>query len=248
MSTNWSEQGTGGERADGWKRSGASPQSGRPKFAGAERLTAIILDQDPLYLEAVEQALRRLEIRVVGKATMPKRALALAVERKPDLLVADIETGDSEIEGIACLRQAREHVPHLKIIVLSASDNRDRMAAAFVAGASAYVYKRSHPDDFVAAIRQLFEHSIFFARDRLGATHDRQVWLPLTRRETEIIQLVAEGKSNPEVARTLWIQEETVKFHLSNIYRKLGVSNRTAAARWANAQTLRQRSGTEERK
>ena len=245
MSTNWSERGTGGERGDGWKRSGASRQSDRPKFAGAERLTAIILDQDPIYLEVVEQALKRLEIRVVGKATMPERALALAVERKPDLLVADIETGDSEIEGISCLRQAQEHVPHLKMIVLSASGDRDRMAAAFVAGASAYVYKRSHPDDLVAAIRQLFEHSIFFAHDRLRMTHDEQVWPPLTRRETEILQLVAEGKSNPEVARTLWITEQTVKFHLSNIYRKLGVSNRTAAARWAHAQTLRQRSGAE---
>jgi DNA-binding NarL/FixJ family response regulator len=122
------------------------------------------------------------------------------------------------------------------------------MAAAFVAGASAYVYKRSHPDDFVAAIRQLFEHSIFFARDRVGMTHDQQVWPPLTRRETEILQLVAEGRSNPEVARTLWIQEQTVKFHLSNIYRKLGVPNRTAAARWAHARMLRQRSGTEARK
>jgi DNA-binding NarL/FixJ family response regulator len=239
MSTNRNERGIGEERGEGWR------QPGRPKFAGAERLTAIILDQDPIYLEVVEQALKRLEIRVVGKATMPERALTLAVERKPDLLVADIETGDSEIEGISCLRQAQEHVPHLKMIVLSASDDRDRMAAAFVAGASAYVYKRSHPDDFVAAIRQLFEHSIFFAHDRLRMTPDEQVWPPLTRRETEILQLVAEGKPNPEVARTLWVTEQTVKFHLSNIYRKLGVSNRTAAARWAHAQTLRQRSGTE---
>jgi DNA-binding NarL/FixJ family response regulator len=244
MSTNWRERGTGRERGDGWKRSGASRQLGRPKFTGAERLTAIVLDQDPTYLDAIEQALKRLEIRVVGKATMPERALALAVERKPDLLVADIETGDSEIEGTACLRQAQEHVPHLKMIVLSASDDRDRMAAAFVAGASAYVYKRSHPDDFVAAIRQLFEHSIFFAHDRLRMTHDEQAWPPLTRRETEILRLVAEGKSNSEVARTLWVAEQTVKFHLSNIYRKLGVPNRTAAARWAHAQTLRQRSRT----
>jgi DNA-binding NarL/FixJ family response regulator len=239
MSTKRNERGTEKERGEGWR------QPGRPKFARAERLTAIILDQDPIYLEVVEQALKRLEIRVVGKATMPERALALAVERTPDLLVADIATGDSEIEGIACLRQAHQHVPHLKIIVLSASDDRDRMAAAFVAGASAYVFKRSHPDDFVAAIRQLFEHSIFFAHDRVRMTHDQQVWPPLTRRETEILQFVAEGKSNPEVARKLWVTDQTVKFHLSNIYRKLGVSNRTAAARWAHAQTLRQRSGTE---
>jgi DNA-binding NarL/FixJ family response regulator len=244
MATNWSKRGSGGERGSGWQNSGASRHSGRPKIAGAERLTAIILDRDPVYLDAVERALKRLEIRVVGKTTMPEGVLALAVEHKPDLLVADIETGDPETEGTACLRQAQERVPHLKMIVLSASDDRERMVAAFVAGASAYVYKRSHPDDFVAAIRQLFEHSIFFARDRLRMTHDEDVWPPLTRRETEILRLVAEGKSNPEIARTLWVTEQTVKFHLSNIYRKLGVSNRTAAARWAHAQMLRQRSRT----
>jgi DNA-binding NarL/FixJ family response regulator len=237
MSTNRNERGIGEERGDGWR------QPGRPKFGDVERLTAIVLDQDPLYLEAVEQALKRLEIRVVGKATMPERALALALERKPDLFVADIETGDPEIDGIAWLRQAQEDLPHMKTIVLSASDDRERMAAAFVAGASAYVIKRSHPDDVVAAIRQLFERSIFFAHDGLRMTHDRHEWPPLTRRETQILQLVAGGKSNAETARTLWVTEQTVKFHLSNIYRKLGVSNRTAAARWAHAQPLRQRSG-----
>jgi DNA-binding NarL/FixJ family response regulator len=243
MSAKQRKRGTGGEPGDGWGRSAAGPDWSRPMFAGVERLTAIILDQDPLYLEAVEQALQRLEIRVVGKAAMPERALALAVERKPDLLVADIDTGDSVIEGIACLREAKERVPHLKIIVLSAANDRERMAAAFVIGATASVSKRSHPDDFLAAIRPLSEH----ARDRLGMTHDQQVWAPLTRRETEILWLVAEGKSNPEVARALWIQEQTVKFHLSNIYRKLRVPNRTAAARWAHAQMLRQRSGRRSR-
>ena len=244
MSTKRRERGNGGERADGWKPSRASHHSDRAELAGAERLTAIILDQDPLYLEAVEQALKRLDIRVVGKATMLERALALAVERKPDLLVADIDTGDSVIEGIAFIHQAKEHVPHMKIILLSAAGDRERRALVFAAGASASVYKRSHPDDFVAAIRPPTER----ARDRSGITHDRDVWPPLTRRETEILRLVAEGKSNPEVARALWIQEQTVKFHLSNIYRKLGVSNRTAAARWAHAQMSRQRSGTEARK
>ena len=238
MSGKQRKRGTGGEPSDGRGRSAAGRQSSRPMFAGVERLTAIILDDDAGYLEAVEQALQRLEIRVVGKAALPESVLALVVEHKPDLLVADIDTGDSVIESIACLREANERVPHLEIIVLSAVNDRERLAAAFVIGAAASVSKRS-PDDFLAAIRPLSED----ARDRSGITPDEDVWPPLTRRETEILRLVAEGKSNTEVARILWIQEQTVKFHLSNIYRKLRVTNRTAAARWAHAQMLRQRSG-----
>jgi DNA-binding NarL/FixJ family response regulator len=235
MSTDRSERRTGGESDGGWALSPADRQLDRSKVAGVERLTAIILYHERLNLEAVEQVLTRLDIRVAGKATTPKRALALVVECRPDLLVADIEIGDSDSEGIACLRQARQHVPHLKTITLSASEDPDRITAAFLAGASAYVHKRSHPDDLVAAIRQLFERSIFFAGDRGWTTDDRHGRPRLTRRELEILRLVAEGKSNADAARTLWITEQTVKFHLSNIYRKLGVPNRTAAAHWAHA-------------
>jgi DNA-binding NarL/FixJ family response regulator len=238
MSTDWKEGTTG--RADGnrWARSAAGRQPHRPNPTGVKRVTAVLLDQDPRWLEVAEHVLSRLEIRVVGRSILPRHALALVAQRKPNLLVADIETGDSEIDGIACLRHARDYVPRLRTIVLSASDDRVNIAAAFAAGASAYVFKRSHPDDFASAIRQLFEHSIFFAHDRLLVTQDHQKRPPLTRREVEILELVAEGKSNAETARTLWVTEQTVKFHLSNIYRKLGVSNRTAAGHWAHANVL----------
>jgi DNA-binding CsgD family transcriptional regulator len=81
------------------------------------------------------------------------------------------------------------------------------------------------------ALRQLFfEHSIHFAGDRVA---DPQSHTPLSRRQTEILELVAEGLSTAEMAKKLWLTEQTIKFHLGNIYRKLGVPNRTAAARWA---------------
>jgi DNA-binding NarL/FixJ family response regulator len=194
-----------------------------------------VLDRDPIWSQAVEQVLERLHINVVGKASSPERALALIAERKPDLLIAEIETGDSEIDGIACLRQARARVPGLKTIVFSSSDDREQILAAFSAGALAYVHKKTHPDDLAMAIRQLFEHSIHLAGDRITNPH-RQT--PLSPRQTEILQLVAEGLSTADMARKLWVTEQTVKFHLGNIYRKLGVSNRTAAARWAYEQGL----------
>ena len=100
--------------------------------------------------------------------------------------------------------------------------------------------KTTHPDDIASAIRQAFRHSIFFAAP---APQQRTMQVfpngrpeseaGLTRRESEILRLVAEGHSNGQLARMLWVTEQTVKFHLSNIYRKLNVTNRTEATRWA---------------
>ena len=146
------------------------------------------------------------------------------------------------MEGIACLRQARARAPDLRTIVFSTSDDREDIVAAFSAGALAYIHKKTHPDDLAMAIRQLFfEHSIYFAEDRIC---DPRTQTPLSRRETEILQLVAEGLSTADMARRLWVTRQTVKFHLGNIYRKLGVPNRTAAARWAYDQGLLVEEGT----
>ena len=208
---------------------------GPTKAPRPRALTTVVLDRDPIWSQTVEQVLERLQINVVGKASSPEHALALIAECKPDLLIAEIETGDSEIDGIACLRQVRAIVPDLKTIVFSRSDDREQILAAFSAGALAYVHKKTHPDDLAMAIRQLFEHSIHLAGD-LITNPQRQT--PLSPRQTEILQLVAEGLSTADMARKLWVTEQTVKFHLGNIYRKLGVSNRTAAARWAYEQGL----------
>jgi DNA-binding NarL/FixJ family response regulator len=195
-----------------------------------------VLDRDPIWSQAVEQVLERLHINVAGKASSPERALALIAEHKPDLLIAEINTADSEIDGLACLYQARARAPDLKTIVFSGSDDRGEILAAFSAGALAYVHKKTHPDDLAMAIRQLFfEHSIHLAGGQISKPQ-RQT--PLSPRQTEILRLVAEGLSTAEMARKLWVTEQTVKFHLANIYRKLGVSNRTAAARWAYEQGL----------
>ncbi|MGH3033298.1 MAG: helix-turn-helix domain-containing protein, partial [Gaiellaceae bacterium] len=105
--------------------------------------------------------------------------------------------------------------------------------------------KMAHPDDITSAIRQVFEHSIYFVGGQLPAVASGPVLdssLGLTRRELEILQLVAEGHSNAELARRLWVTEQTVKFHLSNVYRKLNVSNRTEASRWAQLHGLLSRS------
>ncbi len=138
--------------------------------------------------------------------------------------------------------EARELHPELKTVVLSATDQPQQIESAFAAGASVFCVKTAVQDDLIAAIRQAFEVSIYLARSvNAAATREpvASVDAPdLTRRELEILQLVAEGHSNSQLATMLWVTEQTVKFHLSNIYRKLDVSNRTEASRWAQLHGL----------
>jgi two-component system, NarL family, response regulator DevR len=201
--------------------------------------TAVILDCQPLWLEAVELVLERTDVRVVGKATTPGAALELVQSRRPDLFVTGIDMPAGEIDGIRCISEARALVPTLRAVVLSAHTETEYVDRALEAGAVAYVVKSAHPDDLASAIRQAFQHSIYFAGTRTapapvqGAAAPRHAGVELTRREREILTLVAEGHSNAKLAKMLWVTEQTVKFHLSNVYRKLDVSNRTEAARWA---------------
>jgi DNA-binding NarL/FixJ family response regulator len=209
----------------------------------SEDRTAVLLDQHPLWLDGVEQVLARVGINVVGKTTSPSNALDLLDSEHPDLFVTSIELPDSDVDGLTCLRRARERVPGVKVIIVSAYQDAEHIDAALEAGAAAYVSKTAHPDDIASAIRQAFDHSVYFAGHRQPAP---VVAAPpvvdsshgLTRRELEILQLVAEGRSNAQLAKLLWVTEQTVKFHLSNIYRKLDVANRTEASRWAQVRGL----------
>jgi DNA-binding NarL/FixJ family response regulator len=207
----------------------------------SERRTAILVDQHPLWLDTVEQVVSRVEVEVLAKETSTSDALARLDELEPGLLITGIKMPEGEADGVALVRQATERFPELKAIVLSMYDDSQHIEAAFSAGAVAYVLKTAHPDDLTSAIRQAFEHSIYLAGVRPTAVPPAAQLDDspgLTRRELEILRLVAEGHSNAELARMLWVTEQTVKFHLSNIYRKLDVANRTEASRWAQLHGL----------
>jgi two-component system nitrate/nitrite response regulator NarL len=200
--------------------------------------TAVVHDPHPLWLDALRRVLDKAEIGVVGSATSPDEAMTLVAETKPDLLVADVAFSGSATDPLSVVRAARHGSPDVRIIVLSASDKPEDVSTALAAGAVAYVVKTASPDDVAFAVRNVFEPSLYLA-SRLHA-EPAEALEPasgaasrLTTRELEILRLVAEGHSNVQLARMLWVTEQTVKFHLSNIYRKLGVANRTEASRWA---------------
>ncbi len=194
--------------------------------------TAVVLDRFPLWLDAVEQVLRRVGLDVVGKVTDPATALRLIEARQPEVLVAEVE----DEAGVHIVRQACQRAPTLKAIALSRVDAVEHVDATFAAGAVAYVLKTADPDDLAVAVRQTFGQSVYFSDGRAtpapNGTAEQSA--RLTPREREILALVAQGYSNAQLARTLWVTEQTVKFHLSNIYRKLDVANRTEASRWAH--------------
>ena len=207
------------------------------------RHTAVLLDRQPLWLEAVERVLERLEVAIVGKATSATAALRAIDAHRPDVFVTDIELDEPGRNGIDCITEARERFPELKTVVLSAHAETEWIDRALEVGAVAYVIKSAHPDDLASAVRQAFDHSVYYAGSRpaISTTSTRRVShddCDLTRREKEILRLAAEGHSNAKLAKMLWVTEQTVKFHLSNVYRKLNVSNRTEAARWAQLHGL----------
>ena len=206
--------------------------------------SAVLLDRLPLWLEAVESVLARTGVRVVAKTTSPTQALDLLEEHQPDLFVSgignDTAVDGNEMDAITCIKTACSRAPGLRAVVLAAET--EHVELALQAGAAACVLTSSHPDDLASAVRQAFQHSVYFASPRAAAA----VWpgsggiaaQELTGREREILQLVAEGHSNAKLAKMLWVTEQTVKFHLSNVYRKLNVSNRTEASRWAQVNGL----------
>jgi DNA-binding NarL/FixJ family response regulator len=205
--------------------------------------TAVVVDRFPLWQDAVSRVLEGIGVRVVARAGSYDQALKLILEHRPDILLTEIDQNGPGLDGVGCLREACRQLPSLKALVLSSYEDAHHIDAALSAGAVAYVLKTAYAEDLAAAVRQVFEHSIYLAGARVAglaplAKPAMSESPGLTRRELEILQLVAEGHSNAQLARMLWVTEQTVKFHLSNIYRKLDVSNRTEASRWAQVQGL----------
>jgi len=203
--------------------------------------TAVLLDRHPLWLEALARLLEKVGVEVIGTTTSPRDALDLIEQQRPSLFIAEYELIARSPEGLASLRQVTSANPGVHALVLSTENDPAQIEAAFNAGATMYCVKTAEPEDLASAIRQAFESSIHYAgaRDSRRETPAEPVDLSgLTKREVEILQLVAEGHSNSQLAKMLWVTEQTVKFHLSNIYRKLDVSNRTEASRWAQLHGL----------
>jgi DNA-binding NarL/FixJ family response regulator len=138
--------------------------------------------------------------------------------------------------AFARLREAADHAPGAQRLLLTLHMDEERLNEVFEAGAHAVLSKGMHPVSLGTMLREVVRGNVVhrFERRPAAVTAD----CPLTLREKEILGLVAEGNTNGQIARLLWVTEQTVKFHLSNTYRKLGVSNRTEASHYAHLNNL----------
>ena len=195
-------------------------------------IRVVIADDHRLILQAVKRALALAEdIQIVGEARTGSQVLPLISQTQPDLVLLDIRM--PELDGFGCIARAKKDYPNVKFVLLSAFSERERIAEAFELGAAAYITKSVDPLELPEALRRAHAGESF----KLGVA-DASSAEPagLTERELEVLRAVARGLSNQAIGREYWITEQTVKFHLTNIYRKLGVANRTEAARYAFSQ------------
>ena len=196
----------------------------------------LIADDHPLIIAGLRRALEdNDDIDIVGEAHSGTELLSLVERRRPDIVLLDLRMPG--LSGDECVQRIVESWPDTKTIVLSACDDQPSIDAAMSAGASAYVIKSVKAIDVASLVRQVAAGAVFHPRpapcaagsDESGATDAPA----LTAREQMILDAVASGLTTAAISEQLWVSQHTVKFHLTNIYRKLGVENRASAIRYA---------------
>jgi DNA-binding NarL/FixJ family response regulator len=195
------------------------------------RLKVLVADDHELMLAAVRLALAEAsdEFEIVAETTRGQQVLPLAARTQPDLVLLDLRM--PAMDGLTCLELLRQRHPQIKTVVLSGVDEANVIRSAFRRGAVAFIRKHVDPRDLPSALRQAVSGTvaqpIFGEHDEPEPSAGSDIGL--SDRELDILAAVGEGKSNKQIARQLWLAEQTVKFHLTNLYRKLEVSSRTEA-------------------
>lgn len=200
----------------------------------------LIADDHHIVREGLRALLKRMpELTLVGEATNGEEAVRQSAELSPDIVLLDLRMPRKD--GVAAIREIKAAQPRVRFLVLTSYDDDDTVFAAIKAGAEGYLLKDSHPDQLMLAIQAVCrgESALHPAIARKLLTElSRPAELPpapqpLTEREVAVIQLVAQGRSNQEIADRLGIGERTVATHVSNILGKLHLASRTQAALYA---------------
>lgn len=213
-------------------------------------ITIVIADDHMLLRQGIKNVLElEADIKVVGEAADGEEALKVTQECKPDVLLLDINM--PRLNGLEVTKQLRMSPAKTKVIVLTINDDETYVMEIIKAGAAGYLLKDIEPGMLVQAIRSVCKGDTFIyptlanrlfgemKRQReeelhtLATLRDKRREERLTYREIDVLQLVCKGMSNQEVASQLFLSEKTVKNHLTNIFRKLNVSDRTQAVLYA---------------
>jgi DNA-binding NarL/FixJ family response regulator len=196
-----------------------------------------VADDHRLMLAAIRRALADAsDFEIVSEISVGSQVAPAVNETKPDVVLLDLRM--PELDGLSCLKRLRKQDPDLAVVMLSSYCQPEQIDAARAAGALAYVVKTVEPVDLAAVLRTALAGEAFavWGADDVEQPDDASAML--TEREAAVLEAVAGGLSNREIGARLWISEQTVKFHLRNIYRKLGLSSRTEAAGYAHRSGL----------
>ncbi|HTK10326.1 MAG TPA: response regulator transcription factor [Ktedonobacteraceae bacterium] len=213
-----------------------------------DTIRVIIIDEQPLFREGIRATLGRMgNCVIVGESTDPAEVFELARTSTPDVVL--IDAGLASADPLEIARQMRHLAPQMAIIILTPSEDEERLFQSIKVGASAYNSRNITPEELMEAVRKV-SHGEYLINDDVlskpqlasrvlksfreltveeeeGGTKD--LYSPLSSREVEILDYIARGNSNKEIAKSLKISDQTVKNHITSILKKLSVNDRTAA-------------------
>lgn len=203
-------------------------------------IRVVLVDDHAMVRRGLQQLLDGVDgIEVVGSASDGAEAVTLVQQARPNVVLMDLQMPGTD--GVSATRQIIQQLPDTQVVVLTSFSDRERIVAALDAGAIGYLLKDAEPEELVAGITAAAKGgSPLHPRaarellaDRSATTAKRTTEISLTPRESEVLSLVRQGMANKQIARRLGISERTVKAHLTSLFQRIGVADRTQAAIWA---------------
>jgi len=211
---------------------------------GAARLvtSVLIVDDYPLLRHGLRNLLSEQDdIAAVAEVSTAEDVLPTVAKLRPDIILLDLDLPDSD--ALEVLNHLRQHHPRCKVIAMAGPDDVSSLANAVQKGAAGYLLKTASAPLILAAIRTVAQGGTWLQREmtgklfeefnRLAQSRRQDADAALTQRETEVLTLIAQGLKNREIAERLYISQRTVKVHVSNLFRKLGLNDRVQATRYA---------------
>jgi two-component system NarL family response regulator len=205
--------------------------------AVAVRANVLVVDDHALLRTGVANIINQeSDLHVIAEASNGLEAVEAFERHHPDVTLLDLRM--PVMEGVEAVRQIRERDPHAKVIVLTTYDTDDDISRALKAGAKAYVLKDISADALIACIHDVLAGKTYLAPPAAAKLAEGVTRIQLTPRELTTLRLMADGKSNKEIANELGISERTVKTHLGHLFEKLAVTSRTEAVKIATRRGL----------
>lgn len=197
-------------------------------------ISVILADNHALVLEGLRSLFAAEDdIHVIATASDGERLLDAVKRFTPDVVITDLQM--EYLDGLGCLSQIRQLCPQTRVLILTAYTDGQTMQSVLRSGADGLLLKTDPPEQSVQAVRQVMAGQLVFPAAARRWLHRAPAAAPpvtLSERELEVLELVAAGHTNAQIAKRLHVSVNTVKFHLQNIYQALNVSNRTEASRW----------------